>query len=282
MQLNKILFDSHTHLNEERYTAAEREELAKKIEDSEVAYVVDIGFDLFSSNVAVKDAEKYDWCYAAVGVHPHSAESFDEETLLLIKAMAQNKKVVAIGEIGMDFHYEGYDEHAQQECFRAQIRLANELKLPIVIHSRDTDQIVMDILCEEGAFSDMRKAFFPKQVLSDGTLRDDARVLLHCYSGSSELAKRYVKLGGTISMAGPLTYKKAVKNVKVVSEIPMDYLLVETDAPYLTPEPFRGKPNMSPYVKYTVEKMAQIKGLSFEEVAEITMNNAKRFFGIKE
>ncbi len=282
MLLNKILFDSHTHLNEERYTDEQRAEIAEKIANSEVAYVVDVGFDIFSSNVAISDAAKYDWCYAAVGVHPHHADSFDEETLIILKAMAQKKKVVAIGEIGMDFHYEGYDEHAQQECFRAQIRLANELKLPIIIHSRDADQLVMDILCEEGAFSDVRKACFPKQVLPDGSLRADARVLLHCYSGSSELAKKYVKLGATISMAGPVTYKNAAKNVKVVSDIPIEYLLVETDAPYLTPEPLRGKPNMSPYVKYTAEKVAQIKGLEFEEVARVTMANAKRFFSISE
>lgn len=282
MQLNKILFDSHTHLNEERYTPVDREKLAKLIEESEVANVVDIGFDVFSSNVAIENAAKYDWCYAAVGVHPHSANDFDEDALMLVRLMAGKKKVVAIGEIGMDFHYAGYSEDAQQECFRAQIRLANELKLPIVVHSRDADQLVMDILCEEGAFSEERKNCFPKQVLSDGTLRGDARVLLHCYSGSSELAKQYVRLGATISMAGPLTYKNAAKNVKVVSEIPIDYLLVETDAPYLTPEPFRGKPNMSPYVKYTAVKMAEIKGMSFEDVAKITMDNAKRFFGIQD
>lgn len=280
--INKILFDSHTHLNNESYTEDSRAELIKKIEESEVAYVMDIGFDIPSSNLAVQHAEKYGWCYAAVGIHPHDARSCDEISLALIKAMARKDKVQAIGEIGMDFHYEGYDQAEQEACFRAQIQLANELKLPIIIHSRDTDQLVMDILKEEGAFSDERKNFFKEHVLLDGSTRKDARVLLHCYSGSSELARQYVKLGATISMAGPLTYKNAAKNVKVVTEIPVDYLLIETDAPYLTPEPFRGKPNMSPYVRYTAEKMAQIKGMSFEAVAKITSDNAKRFFSIEE
>lgn len=282
MQLNKILFDSHAHINNENYTQAQREELVKEIENSELKYVMDIGFDLESSKLAAEHAQRYPWCYAAVGVHPHDADSFDEDSLMIIRMLAKKDKVVAIGEIGMDFHYEGYSREAQEYCFRSQVQLANELKMPIVIHSRDSDQAVMDILREEGVFSDERKGFFPPQILSDGSQRADARVLLHCYSGSSELAKQYVKLGATISMAGPLTYKKAAKNVKVVEEVPLEYLLIETDAPYLTPEPFRGKKNMSPYVRYTAEKMAEIKGVSFEEVADTTCKNAKRFFGIQD
>ena len=184
--------------------------------------------------------------------------------------------------------------------------------MPIAIHAREADQEVMDILKEEGAFSDERKSWFPKRpdpegyvtgrpgaLSSDGSagfgagtgsgentgstvsMCDDARVLLHCFSGSAELGKQYVRMGATISVAGPVTYKNNRKTVAMVSEIPLSFLLVETDSPYLTPAPFRGRPNMPPYVEHTAAKIAEIKGISFETVAEQTKRNAMRFYGIK-
>ncbi|MGN0703682.1 MAG: TatD family hydrolase [Lentihominibacter sp.] len=281
-----MLFDSHAHLNNEGMTDEEREETVRAIENSQLDYVMDIGFDLTSSKLAVDHAARYPWCYAAVGVHPHDTEGMDDMQLTMIKGLAKKNKVMAIGEIGLDFHYDYSPRDEQREWFRKQIRLANELRMPIVIHSREADQEVMDILKEEGAFSDERKSWFPERPDTTGyvkgdTATADARVLLHCFSGSAELGRQYVKLGATLSIAGPVTYKNNKKTIAVVQEIPADFLLVETDSPYLTPEPFRGRKNMSPYVEHTARKVAEIKGLTFEETASITKANAMRFFGIK-
>lgn len=281
-----MLFDSHAHLNNEGMTDEEREETVRAIENSQLDYVMDIGFDLTSSKLAVDHAARYPWCYAAVGVHPHDTEGMDDMQLAMIKGLAKKNKVMAIGEIGLDFHYDYSPRDEQREWFRKQIRLANELRMPIVIHSREADQEVMDILKEEGAFSDERKSWFPERPDTTGyvksdTAAPDARVLLHCFSGSAELGRQYVKLGATLSIAGPVTYKNNRKTTAVVEEIPIDFLLVETDSPYLTPEPYRGRKNMSPYVEHTACKVAEIKGLTFEEVAAATKVNAMRFFGIK-
>lgn len=283
-----MFFDSHAHINNDMSPAA-RENMIKAIEQSELDFVMDIGFDLASSKLAADHAAKYPWCYAAVGCHPHDTKDMDDMQLTLIKGLAKKQKVMAIGEIGLDFHYDHSPRDIQREWFRKQIQLANQLKMPIVIHSREADQEVMDILKEEGAFSDERKSWFPKRPDPQGYaggrenaagLCEDARVLLHCFSGSKELGKQYVKLGGTLSIAGPVTYKNNRKTVAVVEEIPLDFLLVETDSPYLTPEPLRGKKNMPPLVEHTARKVAEIKGVSLEEVAEKTKENAMRFYGI--
>ncbi len=293
-----MLFDSHAHINEASYSPEERAELIRTIEASDVDYVADIGYDLASSKLAVEHAAQYPWCYAVVGCHPHDAKSMDDMELAMYKGLARKKKVVAIGEIGLDFHYDHSPRDIQREWFRRQIRMANQLKMPIVIHSREADQETMDILKEEGAFSEERKSWFPKRPDPSGyTLKkseavkktsddpadhmaDDARVLIHCFSGSAELAAQYVKLGATISVAGPVTYKNNRKTVAVVAEVPIDFLLVETDSPYLSPEPLRGRRNMSPNVKYTAQKVAEIKDMTLEEVAAKTKENAMRFYGI--
>lgn len=301
-----MLFDSHAHINNDTFTDEEREALIADIEASDLSYVMDIGFDLPSSEQAVKDAHRLTWCYAAVGVHPHDAKTMDEDVLLRIKELAGEEKVKAIGEIGLDFYYNKSEAEDQRYWFRRQIRLANELKMPIVIHSREADQETMDILKEEGAFSDERASWFPKRLgpavsASHETVHQselgtyttspncdamkapgekDCRVLLHCFSGSRELAEQYVKLGATISIAGPVTYKNNRKTTEVVNAIPIEYLLVETDSPYLTPEPFRGRKNKPPYVEHTARRVALIKGMEYEEVCRRTLENAKRFFGI--
>ncbi|MDD2189799.1 MAG: TatD family hydrolase [Eubacteriales bacterium] len=263
-----MLFDSHAHLNSERYDD-DRETVIKAIEKSDVKYVMDIGYDLESSVMAVEHAKKYPWCYAAVGCHPHDTKTMDEMTLVMFRGLAKKPKVRAIGEIGLDYYYNHSEKDVQQYWFRRQIQLAMELEMPIVIHDRDANDDVMRILKQEGAFSRSRIDKL-----------GDAKVLLHCFSGSKELAQQYIKLGATISIAGPLTYKNAKKSIEVVKAIPVEHLLIETDSPYLTPEPLRGKRNQPNYVQYTAKKIAEILDKQYEEVAEITCNNAKKFFAI--
>ncbi|MBR3756625.1 MAG: TatD family hydrolase [Firmicutes bacterium] len=276
-----MLFDSHTHLNNENINDDLRAQLATEIDASDVSYVMDVGFDLGSSMQACSDALKYPWCYAAVGVHPHDAKTMDEDVLTLIKGLTKKPKVQAIGEIGLDFYYDHSDRDVQRYWFRRQIQLANELQMPIAIHSREADQETMDILKEEGAFSAERASWFPKRKGPKGEMLPDCRVLLHCFSGSRELAQQYVKLGATISIAGPVTFKNNRKTREVVEALPIEFLLVETDAPYLTPEPYRGRKNKVPYVEYTARKVAEIKDMDYEEVAKVTCQNAKTFYGIE-
>lgn len=289
-----MLFDSHSHFNNEDFTSRDRPALFNSVNEAvkegKLSFAMDIGFDLDSSIMAAEHAEKWPWCYAAVGCHPHEAKSMDEAKLEAIKELAGKEKVVAIGEIGLDFHYDLSERDVQREWFKKQICLANELKMPIAIHAREADQEVMDILIEEGAFSEERKACFPMRPDPDGyaagekgneDFAPDARVLLHCFSGSAELGKQYVKMGATLSVAGPVTYKNNRKTVAMVSEIPIEFLLIETDSPYLAPVPHRGEKNNPTFVEHTARRVGIIKGLSFEEVARITCENAKRFYGIE-
>ena len=313
-----MLFDSHAHLNNADMTEEDRALMTSQIEESirqgMLDHVMDIGFDPDSSEMAARHAARYPWCNAAVGCHPHDAKIMDEEQLERIRTLAAEPKVRAIGEIGLDFHYDLSDRDVQREWFRRQIRLANELKMPICIHAREADQEVMDILIEEGAFSEERRSWFPKRpdptgfckgrsagwqagaeetdaetparteetaAKAAGGFTSDARVLLHCFSGSAELGKQYVRMGATLSIAGPVTYKNNKKTVSVVREIPIDFLLVETDSPYLSPVPLRGRPNTPPNVEHTARKVAEIKEMTFEEVAARTRENAMRFYGIE-
>ncbi len=281
-----MLYDSHAHLNNEGFTEEERAEFIAladtAVENGVLSYVNDVGFDLASSKMAVDHANAYPWCYAVVGCHPHDADNFDEVQFEMIKALARKDRVQAIGEIGLDFHYDNSDREAQRYWFRRQIQLAVELKMPIVIHSRDADNECLQMLKEEGAFSDARCACFPTRPAAGAHCVPDARVLLHCFSGSAELGKQYVKLGAWLSLAGPLTYKNNRKGVEVAETIPIEYLLVETDSPYLTPEPHRGKKNRPEFVQFTARRLADIKKMSYEETARITLENAMRFFSIEK
>lgn len=275
-----MLFDAHTHLNFEKYTDEERRSLAAGIEASEVAFIIDVADCVESAKQALSDADTYPWCFAAVGIHPDHASTFTDADIEEIRKLATDPKAVAIGEIGLDYYYGTDDREEQQELFRKQIRLANELKMPIMIHSRDAHQLTMDILKEEGAFSDERKSWFPARPAAGGGTEPDARVQMHCFSGSPELALEYVKLGATISLGGPVTFKNGKKAAEVVRQIPIEYLLSETDAPYMAPEPLRGRPNRSEYIGHIVRRMAVLKGLEYEEAARILTENGKRFFGI--
>jgi len=254
-----MLFDSHAHIDDKRFDN-DRDQVIERAREAGVKYIMNPGADFESSGRAVELAQKYDLIYAAVGIHPHDANSMDDMMLQLIKAMARKNKVKAIGEIGLDFHYDFSPRDVQEKWFVEQVRLAKELNMPIIIHDREANQPVMDLLKREKAF--------------------DTGVLMHCFSGSAELARQYVKLGAYISIAGPITFKNAQKTVKVVQETPLDRLMIETDSPYLTPMPFRGKRNESSYVQYVAGKIAEIKGISVEEVAQQTFENAKMYFRI--
>lgn len=254
-----MLFDSHTHLDAEQFDH-DRELVIKRARLNGISYMLNPGADLSSSVKAVELAETHDFIFAAVGVHPHDADQMDTEMLNMIEHLAKKSVVKAIGEIGLDYYRNLSPKDVQIYWFREQLRLAKRLNLPVIIHDRDANDDVLRILKEEKSF--------------------ETGVLMHCYSGSRELAEQYVKLGAMISLAGPVTYKNARKSVEVAEVVPMSHLMIETDAPYLTPEPNRGKRNEPMYVRSTCERLATIKGISFEEMAAVTMANAKRFFNI--
>lgn len=254
-----MLFDSHAHLDSSKFEK-DREFVIKRAKDNGVEWIMNPGADLESSMDAVKLAAAHDFIYAAVGVHPHSASTMDESMLAMIKGLARKPKVKAIGEIGLDYHYDFSPRDVQKHWFIEQLKLARELSLPVIIHDREANQDIFNILKQEHAF--------------------EHGVLLHCYSGSAELAKQYVHLGAYLSIAGPVTFSNNKKTAEVIKVVPLERLMVETDAPYLTPEPFRGKRNEPMYVEKTCVRLAEIKGISFEEAAKATCENAKRFFGI--
>ena len=276
-----MLFDSHAHINEDRFSDKERNELLDSIEASELlSFVADIGYDYESSARAAKAAAERAFCVAAVGVHPHDAKTLNESMLKDIENLASGIRVKAIGEIGLDYHYMRSEKEDQRYWFRRQIQLANKLKMPMVIHSREADQETMDILLEEGAFSDERKSWFPMRMGTGGKEVPDARVDIHCFSGSAEIGRKYASLGATLGICGPITYKNNKKTPRVVEEVPLEYLMIETDSPYLAPVPMRGKPNKPMYVEYVARKIAEIKAMEFEEVAAITTRTARNFYGI--
>jgi len=256
-----MLFDSHAHIDGERFDQ-DREVVIKRAKDNGVHFIMNPGVDLESSKKAIALAEKYEGIYAAVGYHPHEAKLMDDTLLQLLKSMANHEKVRAIGEIGLDYHYDHSPRKVQKEWFIKQLRLAKTLKLPVIIHDRDANADTLAILKKEEAFKN--------------------GVLMHCYSGSKELAMEYISLGAYISLAGPVTFKNAKKPKAVAKVVPLDRIMIETDAPYLTPEPNRGKRNESAYVEYVCNQIAEIKEISFDAVAKATTENAKQFFKIKE
>ncbi|MGV8146013.1 MAG: TatD family hydrolase [Alkaliphilus sp.] len=254
-----MIFDSHSHLDDARFDA-DRDEIIFRAKENGVKYILNPGATLASSVKAVKIAEKYDIVYAAVGIHPHDVKDMDENTIEILKSLCKRDKVVAYGEIGLDYYYNHSSKELQRKWFKRQIELAKELKLPIIVHDRDAHGEVFDILSEY-------------KVWEDGCV-------MHCYSGKVELAKEYVKRGIYISLAGPLTFKNAKTSHEVAKEIPLEWLMAETDAPYLTPTPFRGKRNEPAYTKYVIEAIAKIKGIDFDIVATHLARNTKIFFGL--
>ena len=254
-----MLLDSHAHLDDKRFDD-DRDHIIRNLKSNGVELVINIGADIPSSVKGVSLSEEYENIYATVGVHPHDAKDVDETTIELLRALAKKDKVVGIGEIGLDYHYDNSPRDVQRKWFREQIKLAKELKLPIVVHEREASEDVYNILKEE----------------SDENLTG----VIHCFSGSLEMAREYIKMGFYISFAGPVTFKNAKKPKEVASEIPLDKILIETDSPYLTPEPYRGKRNDPTYVRYVAETIARLKDISYEEIVEATSKNAKKLFGI--
>ncbi len=255
-----MLIDSHAHLDDRRFNR-DRDQLIKSLRDNGVEYVVNNGSDLQTSIASINLAEKYENIYATIGVHPHETKGMDETTIEALRQLASHNKVVAIGEIGLDFHYDNSPRDIQRKWFKRQLELAKEIDLPVTIHSREAAQECFDTI----------------KAAQDGSLRG----VMHCYSDSVELAEEYLKLGFYISLAGPVTFKNSRVPKEVAKIIPLDRLLIETDSPYLTPEPHRGKRNDPTYVRYVAGEIAELKGISYEELVEATNRNAKEFYGIK-
>ena len=253
-----MYFDSHAHYNDER-SVEDREQLLELLPQKGVKYVVNAGADMQSSCAGIKLAEKYEYIYATVGVHPHDVEEMTEEDLERLKELSVHPKVVAIGEIGLDYYYDHSPREKQKEWFKKQLELAKELSLPIVIHSREACQETFDMISESG--------------IKEG--------VIHCFSGSKEMAKEYIKKGFYIGVGGAVTFKNARKTVEVVEAIPLESIVIETDCPYLTPIPHRGKRNDSSYLEYIAEKIAEIKGIQADEVGQVTLQNAKNLYRIK-
>ena len=270
------LFDSHVHFNAELYSDEERENVLKEFSETKsngnalARTAIDVGFDFNSSLMAIEHAKKYtgiNKIYAAVGIHPDYAsveaiKQIEELKELIFNDTVLREFVKAIGEIGLDYHDMKASKEIQREIFIKQIRLAKECCLPIIIHSREANQETMNILKAEGAFS---KGY---------------GVLLHSYTGSAEFAKEYLKLGAYFAFGGAVTYENNKKTVEAVRVLPMERILVETDAPFQTPVPFRGSLNKTNNLDYIISKIAEIKGLTFEEVAQITTHTATTFFSI--
>ncbi|MCR2807186.1 TatD family hydrolase [Paenibacillus soyae] len=255
-----FLFDTHTHLDSYKFDS-DREEVIERARAAGVQLMVNIGFDRETIPTTMALAEKYDFIYAAVGWHPVESIHMKPEDLGWIEELCSHKKVVAIGEIGLDYHWDTSPKDVQHRVFREQIQLARKVKKPIVIHNRDAHEDIVRILKEENAA--------------------EIGGVMHCFSGSWETAKQCLDMNFYISFGGPVTYKNARVPKEVLERVPMDRLLIETDSPYLTPHPFRGKRNESSYVAYVAEAAAEIKGKTVEEIAQITTENGKKCFGLQ-
>lgn len=254
-----MVFDSHAHLDHRRFDE-DREQVIASLQDAGVTGVMNIGCDLTSSMKSVALAKKYPFIWAAVGSHPDDAHNFTDSTLAMYRQLAQEEKVKAIGEIGLDYYYDDNPPQVQKECFIKQMELAEELGLPVIIHDRDAHGDTLEIVRR-----------FPK-----------VRGVFHCFSGSREMALEVTKLGWYVGFTGVLTFKNARRAVEAAAAVPLDRLLVETDCPYMAPEPHRGKRCDSSLVPLTLAKLAEIRGLPFEEMARITTENAKRLFGMED
>lgn len=256
-----MFIDTHVHLNADQYEEDVEEVIARAL-DAGVTTMVVVGFDRKTINKAMDLAARYSFIYVVVGWHPVDAIDCTSEDLTWIESLAEHPKVVGIGETGLDYHWDKSPKDIQQEVFRKQINLAKRVNLPIVIHNREATADIVRILKEENA--------------------SQVGGIMHCFSGSVETAKECIDMNFMISLGGPVTFKNAKTPKEVATEIPIEKLLIETDAPYLTPHPFRGKRNEPAHVTLVAEEIARLKGMSVEEVANITTRNARELFNLYE
>lgn len=255
-----MLFDTHTHLNAEQFHE-DVEDVIVRAQEAGVSEMIVVGFDRKTIEGAISLVERYDFLYAAVGWHPVDAIDMTENDLNWIEELCAHPKVVALGETGLDYHWDKSPKEIQKTVFRQQIQLAKKVNLPLIIHNREATEDVIAILKEEGA--------------------DEVGGIMHCFSSTLEDAKACIDLNFYISIGGPVTFKNAKQLKEVVAELPLERLLIETDCPYLAPHPFRGKRNEPAYVKYVAEQIALLKGINYQELAQKTSDNAKQLFGIK-
>ena len=254
-----MIFDTHAHMDDRAFDT-DRSALLAQLPAQGIALVMNPGCSLDSSRAAVALAGQYDYLYAAVGSHPDAADEVNEEALAQYRLLAHSSaKIRAIGEIGLDYHYEDIPREIQQRAFRAQMALAQELKLPVIVHEREAHEDGMKIVEE-----------FP-----------DVTGVFHCYSGSLEMAKVLIRRGWYIGFGGVLTFKNARKAVEVASQIPLERIVLETDCPYMSPEPFRGRRNDPGRLHLVAEKLAQLRGVSVAEIENITLENGKKLYRIE-
>lgn len=251
------IFDSHAHYDDEQFDT-DRAELLGSFKEKGISGVVCCGTNIENSRFSVELSHQYDFIYSAVGFHPLDNDKYSDGDLEIIKELASDEKCVAIGEIGLDYHYEKESRENQLILLEKQIQLANELDMPIIFHDRESHEDTLKLL----------KKYKPKGVL-------------HCFSGSVEMAKEIIKLGMYIGLGGAVTFKNAVKPCEVAKYVPADRLLIETDAPYMTPVPFRGKRCDSLYIPYTAEKLAELRDCTAQEILDLTDRNAHTLFNIK-
>lgn len=254
-----MIWDTHAHLDDPRYQE-DFEQVLENMKKAQISRVTNIGYDLPSSQNSVELAHRYDFIYAAVGVHPHDAEGVSADTWETLLQLAKDKKVIGWGEIGLDYYRDLSPRSIQQKIFIEQIELANEAGLPIIIHDRDAHGDLLKIVKEHP----------PKH-----------GGVFHCYSGSWEMAKVVLNLGFYLSFAGPLTFKNNRQTVEVAGKVPLDRFFVETDSPYLTPEPYRGKRNEPTYVRQVAAKIAELRELSLGEIAQQSFQNAQTLFKVE-
>ena len=251
-----MYFDSHAHLGEDCF-AQDFVHIVENIRTAGVSGMMEIGFDGPSSYHAVELADRYDWIWAAVGSHPDDAAQVDEARIEEYRALCEDPRVKAIGEIGLDYYWDNEPREVQKKWFIRQLELARELDLPVLIHSREAAADTMEIMKEHA------------KGLSG---------VIHCYSYSKEMAQEYIKMGFYIGVGGVVTFKNAKKLKEVVENIPLTSIVLETDCPYMAPEPNRGKRNNSAYIRYVAEKIAELKGITYEEVVEQTEKNARDMY----
>jgi len=254
-----MLIDSHAHLEMPEFDQ-DRDEVIQRAKKQGIGYIITIGIQIPEAEKAIALAETYDWIYAAIGIHPHYAQEIDENTYSKLEHLAAHSKVKAFGEIGLDFYRNLSRQDVQVRRFRELIQIGKKLRLPLIIHDRNAHQEILTILREENGF--------------------DWGGVIHCFSGDYEMAKKCLDQGFYISIPGTITFKNATSLQEVVKKIPLERIIVETDAPFLAPLPFRGKRNEPSYVKYTAEKVGELKNKSFEEVAHQTSENTKHLFKI--